>query len=259
LFEEKEMKINGYEIKREADLGGANLRRANLSGADLRRANLSGADLRWADLSDAILSGADLRRANLSGADLRWANLSGADLRWANLSGAILSEADLRRADLSGANLRWANLSGADLSEADLRWADLSGADLSEADLSEADLSGADLSGANLSEAKKVPSLPWTIIVPEGDLIVYKKVRGGIVTLLIPKDAKRSNGTTRKCRASKAIVLDAPENAVSCYDSTFKYIKGETVVPTKPFNENRWDECTSGIHFFLTKEEAEAY
>jgi hypothetical protein len=185
------------------------------------------------------------------GANLRWANLRGADLRGANLSGANLREADLRRA-----NLRWADLSGADLRWADLRWADLRWADLRGANLR-----GANLSGANLSGARDVPSLPWTIIVPEGDLIVYKKIREGVAKLLIPREAKRVNGTGRKCRAEFAQVLEllSCEIGTSVHDRQFRYHLGEIVRPEEPFEEDRWKECSSGIHFFLTREEAENY
>ena len=140
---------------------------------------------------------------------------------------------------------------------ANLRGADLRGADLRGADLRGANLRGADLSGANLSEAKNIPA--WTcshtLIADEGDLIVYKKLaNGSICKLRIPADAKRSNATGRKCRAEYAIVLEG--NGFSRYDSSFQYLVGETVRPREPFCEDRWNECASGIHFFLTRAEA---
>jgi len=182
-----------------------------------------------------------------------FANLHGANLRGADLSGANLRGANLRGADLSGANLRGANLRGADLSGANLRGADMH----------RANLRGANLRGANLSGAQNIPPLPWTIIVPQGTLTVFKKlaVPGGtaVATLRIPEHALRSNGIGRKCRASEALVVDCPEGAYSQHDNTFFYHKGTTVKPREPFCEDRWSECASGIHFFLTREEAEAY
>ena len=169
---------------------------------------------------------------------------------WANLS----------EANLSGANLSRANLSRADLSRADLSRADLSGAYLSEANLSGANLSGANLSEANLSGAKNVPEHSESIIVAKGELIVYKKVSVGIATLKIPSHALRSNGTGRKCRASEAIVLECHTGARSLHDPTFEYCVGATVKPSNgAFDTNRWNECATGIHFFLTRAEAEAY
>ena len=149
------------------------------------------------------------------------------------------------------ANLRGANLWGADLWGADLRGADLTGADLTGADLWGADLTGA--KNADLAIAK-------TRILPEGDLIGYKKcLNNVIVKLLIPKEAKRSSAFGRKCRAEYATILELSKGteATSEYDEDFKYRVGETVKPIKPFDENWQEECASGIHFYITRLEAE--
>ena len=187
------------------------------------------------------------------------ADLRGADLRRADLSGANLSEANLRRANLSEANLR----------RADLRRADLSGADLSEANLIGADLSGADLIEANLIEVIYNENTAFFALCcpEEGSFIGFKKAGGKIVKLQIPKSAKRSSATTRKCRCSKAKVLSITEpdgsdsgitEICSDRDENFIYKVGETVsVPN--FDENRWNECSTGIHFFITRDEAVRY
>ena len=134
-------------------------------------------------------------------------------------------------------------------------------ANLSGANLSGAYLSWANLSWANLSGALNIPNLPETIIVPEGELIVYKKLQEGVAKLRVPKTALRSNATTRKCRASEVVVLELPISGVchSRYDPTFTYEIGKTVRCKEPFDPNRWNGCTAGIHFFLTREEAEEY
>ena len=241
-----------------------------LRSADLRSADLRSADLHGADLSDADLSDANLRCADLSDADLSDADLSAADLRCANLRDADLSAADLRSADLRSADLRSADLSAADLHGANLRSADLSDANLRSADLSAADLRGANLRDANLSEL----TVAQTSILPdEGDIIGWKKaitLDGApiIVKLLIPADAQRSNATGRKCRASTARVLDLQDKqgnslppdttAYSSFDLDFTYQKGETV-HVEDFDTDRWDECATGIHFFITRIEAIEY
>ena len=214
--------------------------------ADLRGANLCGADLR----------GADLRGVNLNGASLR-----GADLREATLRGAILYRADLREADLREADLRGADLSGANLYGANLR-----GANLYRVDLCGAILCGADLRGANLREAKNIPFIPYTC--PDtGSFIGYKKANGYIVVLEILSDARRCSATDRKCRCDKAKVLEiqnldgskANVNTVaSGYDSTFIYTVGE-IVEEPNFDEDRWNECSAGIHFFTNRQEAVVY
>lgn len=178
-------------------------------------------------LKEIELAKKELRRTNLCGADLHWANLSGTNLRWANLSGA-----DLRGANLSGANLYKADLCGANLSE------------------------------ANLYKAESVPQEVYdeTLITPSGRLVVYKKCREGIVTLVITSDTPRHNATGRKCRAQKAFVKETPDHnpATSTYSASFKYVEGQYVV-AENYDPNRWAECSGGIHFFLTRGEAERY
>ena len=254
-----------------------------LNGEGGSRANLSNADLRGANLSNADLFGANLRCANLSnadlfGANLRGANLSNANLRNANLRDADLRCANLRNANLFGANLFGANLSNADLRDADLRGANLSNADLRGANLRNADLFGANLRGANLSNADlcgaSIDQMMWNIYTvfyplqcPEsGSYIGYKKASGLVVELEIPADARRSSATSRKCRASKAKVLSITDingnpaggQVKSNYDPNFVYAIGETIEVTD-FDDNRWNECSTGIHHFITRAEAVIY
>ena len=252
--EELNKVLEAHKYYLAQDCEGWEIMRANLSGADLRNANLSGANLCGADLS-----GANLRSANLSGANLRNADLSGADLRSANLRNADLSDADL-----SDANLRSANLSGANLSSADLSSADLSDANLSGANLSDANLSGANLSSAKYDECTAF----FALVCPEeGDFIAWKKVGEVIVKLRIPAEAKRSSATTRKCRCEFAEVLalqnldGTPYNDDKVVNDNYKetiYKVGEIVRPDS-WDENRWDECSHGIHFFVTRDEAVMY
>ena len=261
VFEKHKKWLNHEGGGVRADLRGADLRGANLYRAILYRANLCGADLREADLREANLCGAILREANLRGADLREADLREADLREADLREANLREANLREANLCGAILREAILRGAILREAILCGADLREANLREANLREANLRGADLRGA------KKPHVPLTC-PEEGSFIGFKSVRDGlIVKLLIPEDAKRSSATSRKCRCNKAKVLSitnmdgsdaAVKKAFSKYDDKFEYVVGKTV-SVKDFDEDRWNECAPGIHFFITRQEAVEY
>lgn len=188
-------------------------------------------------------------------------------------------KAELRGVDLRGANLRRADLRKADLQETDLRRADLWGADLRGANLRGANLQGADLRRADFHDAdiRNAHGIWYPLACPcEGEFIAWKKARCQgkknrvcIVKLLIPADAKRLSATTEKCRADKALVLEIydmnghflNESAFSSYYNApnFEYKKGEMVYPEKPFDENRWNECSSGIHFFIDREMALRY
>ena len=161
---------------------------------------------------------------------------------------------------------------GADLQGADLRGAYLRGADLQGADLRDAYLRGAYLRGADLQGAKNAEyAIALTVVPSDGTIIGWKRcLNGRIVKLRIPTKAKRSNATGRKCRAEFAKVLAIyeagsaeplakTELAYSQHDNTFTYKVGETVKPSAKFDPDRWNECAPGIHFFITREEAERY
>ena len=287
VIEAVKNKVNLYNTNLQginlqgAELSGANLRGADLSKVDLSYANLQGADLGFSDISGADLSGADLSFSDISGADLSfsdisnaylcevnfcYANLRGANLRGANLRGANLHHANLQGANLHHANLHYTNLIEADLNGAGLNGADLSGADLSNANLNNVILNGANIYRAILSGAKNVPFIPMNL--PEGEFIGWKKLPNGlIVKLKILEDSKRSKATTEKCRCDKALVLefqnvDGSKSETTEYTS-YRYTEctykvGE-IVYADSWDENRWNECSHGIHFFLDRESVVNY
>ena len=194
-------------------------------GVSLSKANLAGACLAVADLAGANLEGAKLEDADISWADLTGANLEDANIKDANLKGAILNGANLKGADITGANINWANLNG----------------------------------------AKNIPFIPLSC-PSEGAFIGWKRVGKYLVKIQIPEDARRSSATTRKCRCDKALVLDITsldgnehydEVTNTNYNKTI-YKVGEMVYPDS-FDENRWRECSHGIHFFINKEDAINY
>ena len=171
------------------------------------------------------------------GLAVKWAISNRANLTGADLTGANLTGADLYRADLHRANLTVANMTGANMTGANMYLANLTGADHAE-----------------LTIAK-------TRIIPDGDIIGWKKCRNNvIVKLRIPEDAKRTNAFGRKCRAEYVDVIDVigSDVAISNHDGKTEYRIGERVMPDR-FDESWQNECSSGIHFFITREEAEAY
>ena len=200
-------------------------------------------------------------RANLRGANLRYANL-----RYANLSRANLSRVNLRDADLRNANLDGANFRDADLRDADLSYANLGGANFRDADLRNANLGGANFRDADLRDAKNIPYIPLEC-PSEGSFIGWKKINKILIKLEIPEDARRSSATTKKCRCDKAKVLGFYDlnstelnidKIINNNYNTCEYIKSEMVYPDS-FDEDRWNECSHGIHFFINKQDAINY
>ena len=186
--------------------------------------------------------------------------------RGISLDGASLVGASLDGASLVGASLNRASLDGASLVGASLNRASLVGASLVGASLVGASLVGASLNRASLDGALDVPYIPLNC-PSDGAFIGWKKVSDRLVQLLIPEDAKRSSATTNKCRCSKAKVLSitsldgerAYESVVNkTYNPHVEYKVGEMVFPDS-FDENRWDECSHGIHFFINKQDAITY
>jgi hypothetical protein len=100
-----------------------------------------------------------------------------------------------------------------------------------------------------------------------GSFIGFKKASGLIVKLEITADARRSSATGRKCRCDKAKVLEIQNkdgsvadttSVVSSYKKEFVYRVGE-IVEEPEFCEDRWNECSEGIYFFINRQEAVNY
>ena len=127
-----------------------------------------------------------------------------------------------------------------------------------------ANLSGADLSGANLENI----SISFQLVPEIGSFIGWKKAKGMILMLKIPKSAERtSNLKNRKCRCSyiKTLQIQNIDGSVSeiksvlgDHDNHTIYEIGKT---TKAdfFDSDIRKDCTNGIHFFITRKEAVDY
>lgn len=225
-------------------------------------------------LEKAVKEGISLFSADLEGADLRYANLYKADLCHANLRNANLDHACFNHADLRFADFYNAKLTHTGFSCTNLRSADFCGTFLMDVCLYGADLRHANFRHAkfydiDLREAKSIPFIPLAC-PSEGSFIGWKKITKNneelLIKLLIPEDAKRSSATSTKCRCDKAKVLEITniDNGSNievitntCYHPCV-YQVGEYVYPDY-FDENRWKECSHGIHFFINKQEALNY
>lgn len=190
---------------------------------------------------------------------------------------------------LTGLNFGSETIPNINIRNSDLRGANLSYCIFNGTNLTGSDLTGALLYGANLSEARldMVRGLPAMACPEEGGFIGWKKaiyswaelshrsdgfpvMRNDdvLVKLYIPSRAARSSATTNKCRASEAFVLDIVnmrtgdkvDYAASSFNPKFKYRRRTWVRPEgSMFDANRWNECTSGIHFFMNKQSAIEY
>lgn len=252
----------------------ADLSNTNLSDKTLSEVNLSKALLKGADLSNSFLVGANFTGANLNGATFVHSDLRSAHFDCAELQDTDFSDSRAYNTSYNGAILSRANFTRTKLYGVDFRNAYCLGANFTEARLTNIAYYGADFTDITTTDAVDIPPL----VCPEvGSFTAYKKVLIApddgygyygiriIAELRVPKDALRSSATTRKCRCSKAKVvrflnfngeeLDL-KFAYSIYDKHFIYRRGTTVKCNGEFNRNRWEACTTGIHFFMSFEEA---
>lgn len=203
-------------------------------------------------------------KMDLKGYDLSAIDLTLSSFREVLLDGVNFSCASLENTLLDGCSMRNANCQNANLRTASMRGCDLTGADIRGADLFRAVLEYARLDYVISDEHTKW----YRLHCPEtGAFVAYKKcLNDRIVQLLVPADAKRTSATGPTCRCSKAKVLTIKnfdetisyDEAWSTVDDNFVYRKGEWV-EVKDFNEDRWMDSTTGIHFWMTRKEAMAY
>lgn len=250
-----------FEYESENNTIKKTLEEAVRQGVDLNYAFLAGVDLSYADLREAQLKNAILIRANLRGA-----NLTRAYLKDADLSEAILVFANLKDANLSEANLKYTVLIDAFLTYANLSGANLTSAILRSTNLKYANLEDAILKRTILPKAEYVPFIPLNL--PEGEFIAYKKVCYHevyyIIKLKVLADSKRSRAASDKCRCNKALVLEIQNldgnksdlKEITNYSFTPCTYKVGEIVESDLWDENRFNECSHGIHFFLDRQRA---
>ena len=250
------------------DVEGWKEMRANLDGADISNTDLRFANFKYASLNDVNFYKSDLRGANLCQTLLQHTNLSYADFREATLNDADIFNSNLSYADFGNASLVGAYLPRSNLTRADFQGANLCWAHLCSCVFCDTDLRDCNFMYSNLYGSEYVPYIPLQC-PSDGAFVGWKKVNNVLIKLEIPADAKRSSATTNKCRCDKAKVLgfydslgskelNITELVNDNYGEKCKYVKGEMVYPDS-FDENRWNECSHGIHFFVNKQDAINY
>ena len=177
-----------------------------------------------------------------------------------------------KRLDASFLDFSYVNFYKIDFHGANFHDANFIGANFHDADFCGANFCGANFCGANnINEVISFANIANTALCmqcpEEGSFIGFKKADGGIVKLRVTESAKRSSATTHKCRCSEAEVLEIQNmdgtksertSVISKYDRNFIYSVG-TIVSVSDFDDDRWNECARGIHFFLSRQEAVNY
>lgn len=237
--------------------------RASFKEKNLSKLSIINRNLRCVDFSEAECVGTKFINCWLDNADFEDANLTSAEFYTCSALDVVFTDANLTSAYFAGTNLKTMAVSGANLK--DVQFKDCF------------------LLRVWFDTAENVPENVMPIVCPEvGSFRAFKKViypvfpfhtgnrawKSAVAEIEIPEHAKRTSATTNKCRCSEAKVIrywtldHKPLNihvTHSQHDADFTYVKGATVKPEEEFDTNRWEECTSGIHFFLTFDSAANY
>lgn len=245
-------------------------KRANHSNKSLDKFNFSGLYLRgdvfdYSSLKNCNFSNSVINDASFYNSDLSFSNFSGAKSKYSYFNEANMTSANLEEADFSGTIFDHACLKDAHINNAIFRFARFTYADLRGIDLRKGDFYKASLHKALVDDEQR-ELYPFACPI-NGSFIAYKKAGQYIIKLEIPEDAKRSSATSTKCRCDKAKVLciekrgGAPTDVKSVssdYDRNFIYTVGETVC-VNDFDDDRFNECSTGIHFFVNRKDAVMY
>lgn len=223
------------------DLRGWSFKGQNLSGADFK-----GADLEGACFIDTVLVSANFEGANLKNADFSCANAWGANFNETNCQNAVFLSSNLTEASFEGA--------------------DLDGASFAQANLTEANLQDTNIVTAEFDNTIGIyPVCPDTGSFTAWTLAEDSKGNDFLIKAMIPWQAKRSSGTTRKCRTNKLYIdkiftingEDVPKS-FRLKNRDIKTAVGESLVDDD-YEVDRFKVCSADLYFWISKEEALAH
>lgn len=211
------------------------------------------------NLKEISLCNCDLSHTDFSHIDFSWCDFKNVDFRYCKFHNSVLDYAKFSKCDLSFSSFEDASLISTDLRGCKLAFSNCKGANFYASILWQADMEG-------LVQDEHTQFLR-NYCPQSGYILGYKKCfNDRMVTLLIPKEARRCSSTTRACRCDMAKVIAITDTkrelcfneAISFVDANFIYKLGE-MVHADSYNEDRWLDSSHGIHFWMSFEEALGY
>ena len=286
------IELRGYNLNKH-DLSGTDLSYADFTGTSFLESKLCGTNFTCAKLHNATFDLADmseavLDEAELYGASICHANLANVSAIKANFASCIMWNSKLNEASMAGACFYTAQLCDCDFTSADLRFCDLCYSNIDYTCFEKADLGWANFTyakktfWANFGEAD-LTDVDFTdccladnavngakgLFIPmacpeEGAFIAWKKCQDNrIVKLMVPENALRTGGDRFSCRASEVEILDIYSENNNCaeavsFEDDYTFRRGETIKDKQVFDSSLLHDG-AGIHFFLSRAEAENY
>ena len=225
------------------DFANMDLRGVDFTGRNLSQANFEGANLEGATFIDAILVSTNFEGANLKNTDFSCANAWGANFNETNCQNSLFLSANLTEASFEGA--------------------DLDGTSFAQANLTEANLQDTNIITAEFDNTVGIyPVCPDTGSFTGWTLAEDSKGNDFLIKAMIPWQAKRSSGTTRKCRTSRLYIdkifpingEDVPKS-FRLKNRDIKTAVGESLVDDD-YEIDRFRVSSTDLYFYITKEEA---
>lgn len=237
-------------------------------------------DVSQKTLEDVVIRDCDLSQALFSGCVFIGCCFINCTLNNACCMRTIFNDTVFNNCSMDNIDFLGAVISSCQFKDCGINRSNFSSSYIGSTEINDCDFTGCDFSETTFwnmySDCQDMmPFVP--LKCPEtGSFIGYKKALVDmnldgeytwvIVKLRITEDAKRTSGFSRKCRCSKAEVLEitkpngAPVDrpAFSLYNHDFTYKVGD-IITEETFCEYRYRECAKGIHFFITRKEAENY
>lgn len=275
-----------------ANLEGANLEGANFTGATLCKTNLSNVRAAYAIFKSARLQYciaiiSDMDESDFSNAVLSHSLLNGTSFIKSNFTGTACYRSSFVGCNFGRANMTLAKMCGTNLTAANFTEAVLKDTDFELSDLYDATFYHNLSMEYRFGKILDKPITGYKKVNKDASVKINAEIKRftfpALVTLEIPKGSIVFSINGNKCRTNKAKVVDIeymvdtdeylhnviPENeeeyvmvseinekpARSIHDHNFLYVKGQEI-EVNNFDLQYNVECGSGIHFFLTKEEA---
>ncbi len=237
-------------------------------------------DVSHETLEDAVICDCDLSKALFIGCVFIGCTFINCTLNDACCMGTMFNTTVFNNCSMKNIDFRKTIINSCQFTDCEINRSDFFSSYIRSTEIHDCDFTGCDFSETTFWNMYSncqdmMPFVP--LKCPEtGSFIGYKKALVDmnldgeytwvIVKLRIPEDAKRTSGFSRKCRCSKAEVLEITKPngehvnrpAFSIYNHVFTYKVGDIITEEK-FCEDRYCECAKGIHLFITRKEAENY
>jgi len=199
------------------------------------------------------------------------------DLQQAQFSKTIFNQVSLRSCNLAEARMEGLQARGLVLKGGSIENANLHGADLRGCQFAPRLFTGLNVANAQFYAARmgdnfdpdKVITSYFTLGLepaPEGELVLWGWKSARLVEMLVPRDARRSQATTRKLRAeyiiTRSIDGDTTPGLSLIHNhpgsSTTYYVVGQETHCDR-WDSCRWHECSGGIHGFQWQADAKTW